>query len=201
MSNHSETKSSGLATAGLVLGIVGVCTSFIPIINNLSFILGVLAIIFGLVSIKKAGKGKVIATIILGIVTIAITLSAQKAASDALDTISNSLDTSTGENTEEVLEKNADVSIGDFKVTEGEYGINETELMVKVTNKSSETKSFNIHIEAVDSNGTRIDEGYVYANSLSSGQSQDFKIFTYVSSDKLDAMKNATFRIVEASMY
>lgn len=73
--------------------------------------------------------------------------------------------------------------------------------MVKVTNKSSETKSFNIHIEAVDSNGTRIDEGYVYANSLSSGQSQDFKIFTYVSSDKLDAMKNATFRIVEASMY
>lgn len=58
MSNHSETKSSGLATAGLVLGIVGVCTSFIPIINNLSFILGVLAIIFGLVSIKKLEKEK-----------------------------------------------------------------------------------------------------------------------------------------------
>ena len=28
------SKSSGFATAGLVLGIIGVCTSFIPIINN-----------------------------------------------------------------------------------------------------------------------------------------------------------------------
>ena len=31
-----ENKKSGLGTAGLVLGIIGVCTSFIPIINNLS---------------------------------------------------------------------------------------------------------------------------------------------------------------------
>lgn len=58
MGTHSETQKSGLCTAGLVLGIVGVCTSFIPIINNLSFFMGVIAIIFGLVSIKKQVKEK-----------------------------------------------------------------------------------------------------------------------------------------------
>lgn len=53
------SKSSGFATAGLVLGIIGVCTSFIPIINNLSFVLGVLAIIFGVVAFfKKIWKGQ-----------------------------------------------------------------------------------------------------------------------------------------------
>lgn len=33
-----NTKKSGFATAGIVLGIIGICTSFIPIINNLSFL-------------------------------------------------------------------------------------------------------------------------------------------------------------------
>ena len=201
MGSHSETQKSGLCTAGLVLGIVGVCTSFIPIINNLSFLMGVLAIIFGLVSIKKASRGKMIATVILGIVAIVITLGTQKAASDALDAVSDSLDTATGSNTEEVLANYVDVELGNFEVTEGDYGMTETNMTVKVTNKSSETKSFSIQVEAVDSNGNRISQDYIYANNLTAGQSQDFNIFQYVEADKLEAMKSATFNIVEASMY
>ena len=201
MGSHSETQKSGLCTAGLVLGIVGVCTSFIPIINNLSFIMGVLAIIFGLVSITKASRGKMLATVILGIVAIVITLGAQKVASDALDTFSNSLNTATGDNTEEVLDKYLNVELGDFEVTEGEYGITKTNMKVKVTNKSNETKSFSIQVEAIDSNGNRINQDYIYANNLTAGQSQDFDIFQYVDHDKLDTMKSATFNVVEASMY
>ena len=72
---------------------------------------------------------------------------------------------------------------------------------IKVTNKTSEKKSFSFHIEAVDDAGTRINEDYVYANNLAAGQSQNFDIFTLVSSDKIDTMKNATFKIIEASMY
>lgn len=45
-----EKKKSGFATAGLVLGIIGICTSFIPILNNISFILGLIGILFGIVS-------------------------------------------------------------------------------------------------------------------------------------------------------
>ena len=201
MSNHAETQKSGLCTAGLVLGILGVCTSIIPIINNLSFFMGILAVIFGLVSIKKAGKGKLIVTIILGIFAILITLNAQKATSDALNEVSADLDKAAGNSTEEVLANDVHVELGTFEVTKGEYGNTETKLTAKVTNKTNETKSFTIQVEATDSEGNRINQDYIYANNLTAGQSQDFDIFKYVESDKIDAMKNATFKIVEASVY
>ena len=57
-----ERKKSGFGTAGLVLGIIGVCTSFIPIVNNVSFVLGLIGGILAIVSlIKKASKGQAIA--------------------------------------------------------------------------------------------------------------------------------------------
>ena len=74
-------------------------------------------------------------------------------------------------------------------------------MTVKVTNKTNETKSFTIQVEAVDANGNRINQDYVYANNLTAGQSQDFDIFQFVSSDEIKAMQNATFNIVEASAY
>lgn len=199
--SHSETQKSSLCTAGLVLGIIGVCTSFIPIVNNLSFFMGILAIIFGFVSIKKASKGKMIATVILGILAIIITLSAQKTVSDSLDALSEDLDTASGENTEQVLENDVEVVLGDFETTTNEYGLSNTKLTVKVTNKTNETKSFTIQVEAVDANGNRINQDYVYANNLTAGQSQDFDIFKFVSSDQIEAMQNARFNIVEASAY
>ena len=61
--------------------------------------------------------------------------------------------------------------------------------------------SFSIQVEAVDANGSRIANDYIYANNLNAGQSQEFKLFEYVESDKLNSMKNATFKIVEVSMY
>lgn len=51
-----KTNKSGLAIAGLVLGIVGVCTSFIPIVNNISFIMGILGAIFGIISLVKKNR-------------------------------------------------------------------------------------------------------------------------------------------------
>ena len=201
MANHSETEKSSLCTAGLVLGIIGVCTSFIPIINNLSFFMGVLAVIFGLISIKKASKSKMIATVILGILAVIITFNSQKAVSDSLDALSKDLDTVSGENTEQVLANSVDVKLGDFEVVEGEYGMTDTKMVVKVTNKTNETKSFTIQVEAVDANGNRINQDYIYANNLTAEQSQEFEIFKYVSSNQIEVMKNATFNIVEASMY
>lgn len=203
-----ETKKSGFATAGLVLGIVGICTSFIPIINNLSFVMGILAVAFGVVAlIKKAGKGKIIASIILGILAIVITINSQKALSDSLQTLSNDLQTlsndldkASGNSTEEILANDVNVELGKFETIKGQY-MTETKLNVKVTNKTSESKSFSIQIEAIDSNGTRIDQDYIYANNLSAGQSQNFEIFTLITSDKINSMKNATFKIVQVSMY
>ena len=202
MANHSETNKSGFATAGLVLGIIGVCTSFIPIVNNLSFVLALIGILFGIVSlVKKASKGQAIVGIIICILAIVITINSQQALSDSFETISDDLDKATGSSTEEILKNDVDVILGNLEVTKGQYGTTDTKLNVKVTNKTAETKSFSIQIEAVDSDGTRINSDYVYANNLTAGQSQNFEVFTYISSDKLEAMKNATFKIVEASMY
>ena len=193
-----NTKKSGFATAGLVLGIIGICTSFIPIINNLSFFMGIIAIIFGVIAlIKKAGKGKTITAIILGILAIAITLNTQKAVSDSLNEVSSNLDKMAGNSTEEIL---ANDVLGDFEVKNGTY-ITDTKLTVKVTNKTAETKSFQIQIEAIGKDGSRLASDYIYANNLTAGQSQNFETFNYVASDKISEMKNATFKIVEVSMY
>lgn len=201
MPDNVESKKNGFSTAALVLGIIGVATSFIPIINNLSFILGIIAIIFAIVALaQKASKGKPVASIILGIIAIAITLSTQKTLSKSLDQVSNDLDKATGNSTEEILKDDAEVTIGEFKSSEDEYGLTHTELPVTVKNKTSEKKSFSIQIEAVDKDGSRIMTDYVYANNLTAGQSQDFKTFEYVEDDKLDSVKGATFNIVEVSM-
>lgn len=197
-----EKKKSGFATAGLVLGIIGICTSFIPIVNNLSFVLGAIGVIFAVISlVKKASKGQAIAGVILCVLAIVITINSQKALSDSLNEVSANLDKASGASTEEVLANDANVELGKFEVTKDSYGMTDTKLTVKVTNKTTEKKSFNFHIEAVDATGARINEDYVYANDLAAGQNQSFDIFTYVSSDKLNSMKNATFKIIEASMY
>ena len=190
------------AKAAFILGIVAISTSFLPIINNASFVMGILAIIFGVISItKKEHKKRATAAIILGILSIVITLSLQSSWSNTLDNISNDLNTISGDNTEEVLKNNVDVSFGNFEVIEEEYGFTDTKLEVKITNKSNEKKSFSIQIEAIDDNGTRIDTDTIYINNLGEGQSQTEKAFTYVSSEKIESLKKARFNVVEVSMY
>lgn len=163
--------------------------------------MGIIAIIFGVIAlIKKAGKGKTITAIILGILAIAITLNTQKAVSDSLNEVSSNLDKMAGNSTEEILANDVDVVLGDFEVKNGTY-ITDTKLTVKVTNKTAETKSFQIQIEAIDKDGSRLASDYIYANNLTAGQSQNFETFNYVASDKISEMKNATFKIVEVSMY
>lgn len=196
-----EEKKTGFSVAAMVLGIIGICLSFIPIVNNVSFILGVLSVIFAIVSlVKKSGKAKAIVGLILGILSVVITLSLQNSWSKSLDDVGKDLDNMMGDNTEEILKKDVDVNIGKLNVTTDEYGYSDSELVVTVTNKSKEKKSFTIHIEAVDNTGKRIDDDYVYANDLNSGQTQDFKIFTLVSSEKLEQMKSAEFKIIDVSM-
>ena len=213
---------SGMAIASLVLGIVAAVTSFLPIINNLSFILAVLAVIFGIVGVvaasrgKRAGRGLALAGIVVAVVAGAVVLGTQALYSAAIDKVQAetdaafdqakaeadaNLDRMTGDATDQVLAEEVDVQIGAFAATEDKYGLADTGLPVTLTNKSDQTATFNIHIEAVGSDGGRIDDGYAMANDLRPGQSQDFELFTFVPSDKLEAMKGATFEIVEASAY
>lgn len=70
---ENETQqTNGMAISSLVLGILGVVLNLIPL---LPYLLGILAIVFG-VSGKKiqSGKGMAIAGIILGVITLAMKL-------------------------------------------------------------------------------------------------------------------------------
>ena len=72
--------SNGIGTTAGILGIVSGVFMFIPVLNYLSVLLGVLAIIFGGIGIRRANqnlgapKGMAVAGLVLGIVSVAIAL-------------------------------------------------------------------------------------------------------------------------------
>jgi hypothetical protein len=213
--NKKTSGSAGLAITGMVLGIIAIVLSGIPIVNNAAFVLGALALIFGIVGVVKAkqsnvGRGQAITAIVLGTVSVCIVLATQAFYSSVMNQASNELndamtelekesDKITGDATEDLLANDVSVELGTFMATTDEYGLTTTELPVTVTNKNAENKSYSIQIEAVNESGARIVDDTVYANSLGSGQSQAFKAFQYVASENVEAMKTATFKIVSVS--
>ena len=101
MSVHNK-ENSGLATTGMVLGIIAIVGSWIPFLNIVSMILAVLAIIFSLIPLfQKRSVGKAVAGLILGVVTLVIAFYMTNAAVDSIDEATGGSDsTSTSQNTE-----------------------------------------------------------------------------------------------------
>ena len=69
-------KSNGMATAGLVLGIIAMPFNFIPFFGWVSWVLTPLAIIFSCVGMSRSsengGKGKAVAGLVLGILLLKV---------------------------------------------------------------------------------------------------------------------------------
>jgi amino acid transporter len=215
-----ETTQGGRSVSSviaLVLAVVALLLSAIPIINNFAFVLAILALIFGFIGLRRTKKGQrrgrktSIISIVLAVLAAAVVLISQSLYGNVLDKTSKdldkvgkeaqtSLDKASGKKTNDILGKEVDVTIDTFQVISGQY-TTETQLPVKVTNKNSQSKSYSIQIEAVDQSGTRIADDTVYANNLSANQSQDFKAFQYVQSDKVDALKAAKFKVASVSQY
>lgn len=99
MTKDAPKQTSGLAIAGLVLAILSAATSFLPIINNLSFFLALIGAALSLVALIGAKRGKHTATgmslagLIVSVVAVAIVLVTQAAYSSALDSVAESLKT------------------------------------------------------------------------------------------------------------
>ena len=69
-------RGNGLGTAGMVMGIVSICISWIPVINVIVFFSGILGFIFSLIGVCRrnvTGKGRAIAGLVLSIVAVIIT--------------------------------------------------------------------------------------------------------------------------------
>lgn len=207
---QAPLSKSGLAIAGFVLGIVALLGSWIPILNNLAFPLAVVGLVLGVCGFvgiargKKSGKGLAIAAIVLSIVSGAVVLGSQAMYSSALNQASEQLEETAsrmdGSATSELLGNEVNVEFGSFTVDES-TGFASTSLSVTVTNNASEAKSYSIQIEALNPDGSRLDDDYVYANDLGPGQSQTFESFMFVSSDQIEAFRSATFNVVSVSQY
>ena len=175
----------------------------IPIFNNISFVLALIGILFSIVAlIQKASKKMAIAAIIVCILTCVCTIKTQESTVKTInDTVNKVEKELNGDSTEDILKNNCDVTFGQFEATSDDFGIVNTKLLVTIKNKSSETKSFSIKIEAVNSDSSRIETDTIYIDSLNAGQSQDSSCFQFVPSDKVESLKSATFKVVEISMY
>lgn len=82
--------TSTAAIVGLVLGILAIVTSWIPIVNNLSFMIGAIGLVFSIVGMvgtvrgTKGGKGLAIAALVVNVLSLVIVLGLQSAWSAAL---------------------------------------------------------------------------------------------------------------------
>jgi len=213
MSADKTERKSGLAIAGFIIAVLAILGSAIPIFNNVSFFFAVVALIFGIVGLvaikkgKRVGQGLAIATIILSVITFVVVIATQsfygKVAEEVGNSMSETVNDFDGTNTEKLLATSVDVTIGTFVFSAGaqaEYTYDDTtELPVTIKNKTAEKANFSVKIEAVDASGTRIADDTIYVSDLNAGQSVSEKAFKFVASDKHEALKTATFKILEVT--
>ncbi len=195
---------------GLIISIIGLLLSAVPIINNFAFLLLAISLILGIVGViktkknKKRGRKLAITAVILSVIGIVVVIASQSFYGSVLDKtgdeINKSVDESTGKSTNKILGKDVDVKLGTFTAIPGEFMTN-TKLPVTVKNKTKETKSYSIQIEAIDASGKRITDDTVSVDNLGANQSQDFKAFEYVEDGQIKALKSATFKVASVSQF
>ncbi|UFN43363.1 DUF4190 domain-containing protein [Nocardioides okcheonensis] len=114
--------SNGLATAGFVLGLLGLLGSWIPVLNILGILLGVIGVILAAVGLAKskkanAGKGLAIAGIILGVLAVVFAVLVNAVFVSAVDeavkeSTKTSVDTSSSGKGSKASGSSADTEIG-----------------------------------------------------------------------------------------
>ena len=203
-----------LIVAALILGIIGLATCLIPFLNVMGGLAGTLGLIFGILGLVKVGKpgftgrGMAIAAVICSALALAGTVlsgfvftkavdDAVKGMDEAVASFSAEVDDMTGANTDKLLADAVEVTLGEFTVTDEDFGT--TELPVSMTNKTEEAASYYISIEATDASGKRLADDFLTANNLAPGQAQDFKAFQFVTTEDIEALKTASFKVFEVS--
>lgn len=193
-------KRSGLAAAGMVLGIIAIIGSWIPFANIFSIVIGFIGLALALPAFivylakKKGSLGKSLAGLILCSLAIIIGMFMNNIASDVIEenTASNT--------TEAILENNVEVSFSGYIVEDKEY-YETGKVEVTVKNISSQGYDFTIYIEALNDNGERIDTSVMFINKLAAGQSVKEDEFYSISTSDVDKLRNATFRVYKISKY
>jgi hypothetical protein len=193
-------------TIPLVLGIFGSCFGLIPILGIIAFPLAVVGLVFGIIAIAgankgvRAGKGMAIVGTILCVLALVLAVIGIVIVDKAFKDLGHSMNDITGQSTEEILQNDLDVQLGQF-VTDNDPYVKSGKMVVTLHNKSDNSASFSVEVEAVDASGNRIEDDTTFVQALAPGQSTQKDMFVLVMSDKYAAMKTATFKVVKVSKY
>ena len=188
-SNVEQAKgTSGMAIAGLVLGIFAAVSSWIPIVNNLSFILGAIGLILSIVGVvgtvrgKRAGKGLAIAALVINLVACGIVLAMQSAMSAAIDDATSGM-VSTENVSVQPEDAAADApaptaddpayAITDVQMTGDDYSV--TISGTFTNNSDAEVSYVQVSYRLLDAEGAQIGTAYANTNNLPAGGTWKFE--------------------------
>ncbi|WP_074410901.1 CD20-like domain-containing protein [Streptococcus suis] len=167
MEKKSEKKALGIIA--IVLGVIALLGSWVPIINNISFFFGLLALLFGAIGLfvnRKNSKTLTIVGTALAVVSMAIVLITQSMYSKAIDEASKAVETAVSEVETSMSSSQAAVD-ENFKWTKADFdalvvgeslsgvgGANLDEIIAKFGDPqtSSESSSENYTTKYVDYN-------------------------------------------------
>lgn len=184
-----------MAITALVLGIISILTSFMPFINNGTFFLALIGLVFaiiGIVSIKnkkKKGKGLAIAGIVLNALAIVFVIASQSMYSSAFDEAINGPSATVVATTESaaadpdiqalplgsIIETTDGLSVRVDSFSTGLKSYNGkamTSITVTYTNNGKKEADFNVYDwKGQDASGAQRSTGYYSKakNELSSG--------------------------------
>ena len=184
--NNGQVKgTSGTAIAGLVLGIIAVVSSWIPIVNNLSFVIAVVGLALAIVGVvgtvrgRRAGKGLAIAALVVNLVAAGIVLATQSAMSAAIDEATSGM-----VSTEDVADQSqpaADApaaddpayAIADVQMTGDDYSVT---ISGTFTNNSDHDVSYvQLTYRLLDAEGAQLGTALANTNNLAAGGTWKFE--------------------------
>lgn len=194
----------------LVLAVVALALSFVPLIKYIAVLFAIVVLVLATrefsrqdpaARIRIKGKdvrdqrfcriGRFLAVLAIFSV-VASSLWAMKEDRDAR--IKGS-----GSGTDLVLKQDLSVKFGTFVVGEDAVGAQTRALPVYVENKAGGTCSFEFQVEALDSEGRRIDGQLMFAAKVKGGEEREMQAFGYVDAETTEELKTANFRIAEAT--
>jgi hypothetical protein len=117
--------SSGLAIASIILGIVGLALAWVPIVNYIAMVLGLIALVLGGVGIFKSHRMMSIAGAVLGLVAIVASLAVYAAFVNSLNSASGTYAGTTNPFSAEV--EGEGYPLGEEEALEGEAEANADE--------------------------------------------------------------------------
>ena len=145
------------------------------------------------------------AVVIIALIILAITIANQPHGNTEGDTGEETVQTieptTEEENkiTKETLDKYAEVTIDGYKKVDNNE-ISSDVVIVHVKNISEEQTSLAIAVVAEDNDGKVLDISYLYAEGITSGETQEFQTFVYTKMTP-EQMQNAKYKVYKANTY